>query len=251
MNIIDVGLKFNGAFTYGNVPNKIVLHNADASSCTIEEINEWHKNNGWIGCGYHFLVRKDGSIYKGRPENVIGAHCQGSNTGSIGICFEGNYMTESMPQVQYNTGIELLKYLFNKYGVLAIYGHKELYNTDCPGTNFPLDDFKNVEFADTVGWIKNETGWWYKNTDSSFLKDCWKQIDNEWYSFDSHGYARQSKWIQDQGYWYYLQDNCIMTRNKWLWIDGECYYFGDKGGMYTNCITPDGYKVDNTGAWIQ
>jgi len=250
MNIIDVGLKFNGEFTYENVSNKIVLHNADASSCTIEEINEWHKNNGWIGCGYHFLVRKDGSIYKGRPENVIGAHCQGSNTGSIGICFEGNYMTESMPQIQYNAGIELLKYLFNKYGALAIYGHKELYNTDCPGTNFPLDDFKNMKVANTAGWIKNETGWWYKNTDSSFPKDCWKQIDNEWYSFDSQGYTRQSKWIQDQGYWYYLQDNCVMTRNKWLWIDGECYYFGDKGGMYANCTTPDGYKVDETGAWI-
>lgn len=42
-----------------------------------------------------------------------------------------------------------------------------------------------------------------------------------------------------------------MARNKWLWIDGECYYFGDKGGMYANCTTPDGYRVDETGAWIK
>jgi N-acetylmuramoyl-L-alanine amidase len=42
-----------------------------------------------------------------------------------------------------------------------------------------------------------------------------------------------------------------MARNQWLWIKGECYYFGDKGGMYQNCITLDGYKVDETGAWVQ
>ncbi|WP_323670496.1 N-acetylmuramoyl-L-alanine amidase [Clostridium botulinum] len=52
------------------------------------------------------------------------------------MCFEGIYMKEAMSQTQYNAGIELIKYLFNKYGNLAIYGHKELYNTDCPGVNF-------------------------------------------------------------------------------------------------------------------
>lgn len=242
MNIIDVGLEF-GSLTYGNYPNKAVLHNADASSCTIQDIHRWHLENGWSGCGYQFLVRKDGSIYRGRPENAIGSHCKGSNTGSIGICFEGNYMTETMPQEQYNSGIELLEYLFNKYGVLAIYGHKELFETDCPGTNFPLNDFKNMK-------IGNKTGWRYKNRDSSYQKDCWQLIDNEYYSFDSQGYARQSVWIQDGGYWYYLQDNCVMARNKWLWIDEECYYFGDKGGMYANCTTPDGYLVDSSGVWI-
>ncbi len=168
MNIIDAGLQFNGAFTYGNVPNKIVLHNADASSCTIQDINEWHKNNGWIGCGYHFLVRKDGSIYKGRPENVIGAHCQGSNTGSLGICFEGAYMTETMPSIQYNAGIELINYLFNKYGTLAIYGHKELFSTDCPGTNFPLEDFKNMKVANTTGYVVTQYLPNGSNGDNSF-----------------------------------------------------------------------------------
>lgn len=203
----DVGLKFNGAFTYGNIPNKIVLYNANASTCTIEEINEWHKNNGWIGCSYHFLVRKDGTIYKGRPENVIGAHCQGSNTGSLGICFEGNYMIETMPQVQCNAGIELIRYLLNEYGTLAIFGHMELYNTECPGTKFPLGDFKNIKISNEIGWIKEGTVWWYRNSDGSYPKDCWQEIKSECYSFDSQGYARQSTWLKDNGYWYYLQDN--------------------------------------------
>jgi hypothetical protein len=249
MNIIETNLQWNGALTYNNYPNKIVLHNADASSCTIEDIHQWHLNNGWLGCGYHFLVRKDGSVYRGRSENAQGSHCPGANTSSIGICFEGKYMEETMPSIQYNAGIELINYLFNKYGTLAIYGHKDLYSTDCPGTNFPLDDFKGMKTGNQTGWIKNSTGWWYKNSDSSFPKDCWKEIDGQYYSFDLDGYARQSKWIQDQGCWFYLKDNCMMAKNEWLWIDGECYYFADKGALYLNCYTPDGYWVDSTGAW--
>jgi hypothetical protein len=186
MNIIDVGLQFKG-LTYGNYPNKVVLHNADASVCTIQDIHQWHLENGWAGCGYHFLVRKDGSVYRGRPENAIGSHCKGSNTGSIGICFEGNYMTETMPSTQYQSGIELLQYLFNKYGSLAIYGHKELYETDCPGVNFPLDDFKTKKASlNKIGWNKNEKGWYYTTNDQGwYYKDCWQQIDGDWYSFDS------------------------------------------------------------------
>nr|WP_243240285.1 N-acetylmuramoyl-L-alanine amidase [[Clostridium] hylemonae] len=75
----------------------IILHHAEASNCTVQDIHRWHKNNGWAGIGYHFLVRKDGSIYRGRPEWAVGAHASGSNSDSIGICFEGAYMTETMP----------------------------------------------------------------------------------------------------------------------------------------------------------
>lgn len=145
MNIIDVGLKFNSNMQYGNIPNKIVLHHAEASICTIQDIHSWHLANGWAGIGYHYFIRKDGSIYKGRQDNIIGSHCQGSNVGSIGICFEGNYMKETMPISQYNAGIDLIKYLRGKYGNLTIYGHKELFATECPGSKFKLSDFKNLK----------------------------------------------------------------------------------------------------------
>lgn len=232
MNIIETNLQWNGSLTYNNYPNKIVLHNADASNCTIYDIHQWHLNNGWLGCGYHFLVRKDGSIYRGRPENAQGSHCPGANTTSIGICFEGAYMTETMPSVQYNAGIELINYLFNKYGTLAIYGHKDLYSTDCPGTNFPLNDFKNMKTNNTIGWIKNDTGWWYKtNSDGWYYKDCWQEINGEWFSFDSQGYARQSVWIQDKEKWYWLKADCRMACNETLHINGKEYSFNDKGEM--------------------
>ena len=146
MNIIDTNLKFiSSKLGYGNVPNKIILHHAEASKCTVEDIHSWHLNNGWAGIGYHYFIRKDGSVYKGRPDGAIGSHCQGSNTGSLGICFEGNYMKETMPTAQHNAGIDLIKYLRGKYGNLTIYGHKELLATECPGSKFPLADFKNLK----------------------------------------------------------------------------------------------------------
>lgn len=225
MNIIDVGLKFNGSFTYGNVPNKIVLHNADASNCSVQDVHSWHLANGWIGIGYHYFVKKDGSIYRGRPDSVIGAHCQGSNTGSLGICFEGKYMTEVMPQAQYNVGIELIKYLRNRYGELPIYGHKELYNTDCPGTNFPLDDFKNMKVANSnAEWMKDTVGWWYKYSDDSYPKDKWFKVGQDWYYADEKGYCYQNRWLKDNDKWYYFKDDCKMAVNEIL-----TYKFNDKG----------------------
>ncbi|WP_251861029.1 N-acetylmuramoyl-L-alanine amidase [Clostridium sp. Marseille-Q2269] len=143
MNIINNNLNFR-SMDYGNSPNTIVLHHAEDSKCTIQDIHSWHLNNGWSGCGYHYFVRKDGSIYKGRPDNAIGAHCPGMNDHSIGICAEGAYMSETMPQAQKNAIIELGKYLKDKYGITKVGGHREYYSTDCPGTKYPLGDIKNA-----------------------------------------------------------------------------------------------------------
>lgn len=142
MNIINSNLQFK-SLSYGNNPDTIVLHHAEASTCSIYDINQWHLNNGWAGCGYHYFIRKDGSIYTGRPENAIGAHCPGMNSHSISICAEGEYMNETMQQAQKQAIIELCQYIKNKYGIQRIIGHKEVYSTSCPGTNYPLNDIKN------------------------------------------------------------------------------------------------------------
>jgi N-acetylmuramoyl-L-alanine amidase len=72
------------------------------------------------------------------------AHCLGYNTNSIGICAEGNFMNEAMPEVQKQALKELIQNLKGKYKV-GIKGHKELNATDCPGTNYPLDELKTVQ----------------------------------------------------------------------------------------------------------
>ena len=112
-----------------------------------------------------------------------------------------------------------------------------------------------------LGWNKNEIGWWYCTDliNKYFYVDDngWKEIDGEWYIFDSRGYALQSAWYYDDIYkaWYYLDESCKMVRGRdgnvlWLWIDGDCYAFGKDGRMYSNCVTPDGWQVDESGAWV-
>ena len=132
MNIIETNLEF-GALSTRKSTKRAILHHAEASKCTAEDIHRWHLQNGWSGAGYHFLVRKDGSIYRLRPEWAVGAHAKGSNSDSIGICFEGSYMTETMPQAQINAGRELLSYLKGKYGFDKVQAHRDVCSTDCPG----------------------------------------------------------------------------------------------------------------------
>ena len=100
MNVITVNLPTNGSFVRRGNTDEIILHHAEAKSASVEEVNRWHLERGWTGIGYHFYIRKDGRIYRGRPEWSVGAHAQGHNKRSVGICCEGSYMTETMPQAQ-------------------------------------------------------------------------------------------------------------------------------------------------------
>lgn len=132
LNIIEKTYKLNGALSIRSKTERIILHHADASSCTAEDIDNWHKKNGWTCIGYHFFVRKDGSIYRGRQENTKGAHAGDANTNSIGICFEGRYEIEQMPDIQVQAGKELVAYLKNKYNITKVQKHSDVCNTSCP-----------------------------------------------------------------------------------------------------------------------
>lgn len=139
MNIIETNLKFNSNYsTRSGNPEGFVLHHAAANG-SVYDVHNWHLANGWAGIGYHFYVRKDGSVYRGRPEDWIGAHTVGHNS-KIGICAEGNFEIDLMGAAQRNAIIELLDYLRSKYGNLEVYGHRDLDSTDCPGKNYPFDE---------------------------------------------------------------------------------------------------------------
>ncbi|WP_415335787.1 N-acetylmuramoyl-L-alanine amidase [Clostridium perfringens] len=150
MYINQSNIKFNG-LRYGNDPNKIIIHNADATSCSVYDIDRWHKGNGWSGIGYDYFIRKEGSVWTGRPENAIGAHTIGQNSSSIGICLEGAFMREKPTRAQLNSLYELIADIRKRRGNLPVYGHKDFNNTDCPGINFPLEQFKNNSYRPTGG----------------------------------------------------------------------------------------------------
>ena len=145
MNIIETNLEFNSNHSAMKEVEGIVLHNSGVSVLqSIEVIHNYHKNKGWAGIGYHYYVRKDGSVYRGRPENMAGAHCPGVNSTSIGICAEGNFNEEIMSEVQKQAIIELVKDIKPRYNIKWIKGHREILATSCPGANFPLEEIKNA-----------------------------------------------------------------------------------------------------------
>lgn len=148
MRIIEAAYKWNGALTERRSTSRIILHHAAARSCTAQQVHSWHLANGWAGIGYHFFVRRDGSVYRGRPENVVGAHAGGNNYDSIGICFEGNFMDEQMGAVQLAAGAELVAYLKKKYGITKVQKHCDVNATGCPGTRFP---FKEISEGTAAG----------------------------------------------------------------------------------------------------
>lgn len=56
----------------------------------VKEIRKWHvKERDWIDVGYHFVIRRNGTIELGRPLWAIGAHVQNYNRTSVGICLVG------------------------------------------------------------------------------------------------------------------------------------------------------------------
>ena len=149
MNIIETNLEFKDMSTRKST-ERIILHHADAKSCSAKDIHRWHLSNGWAGAGYHFLVRKDGTIYRLRPEDKVGAHAYGSNYNSLGICFEGDYMQEDMLEAQKAAGKELVAYLKNKYNIKTVQAHRDVCATSCPGDKFPFNEISNSEANNEV-----------------------------------------------------------------------------------------------------
>lgn len=109
----------------------IIVHCADTrtdQNFSVKDVREWHKTRGFNDVGYHYYIRLSGSIEKGRPIEKIGAHCEGHNSRSIGICFEGgknpNGSKWDKPKTeQINSFKSLYESLINRFGELSLHGH--------------------------------------------------------------------------------------------------------------------------------
>jgi hypothetical protein len=144
MKVIETEWKWKSGLSTRLSTKCIVLHHAAAKVCSPYQVDSWHKANGWSGIGYHFFIRKDGTIYRGRPEWAVGAHASGRNSDSIGVCVEGNYDEETiMPEKQKKAVKDVLSYLKAKYPNATIKGHREVGATGCPGKYYPMSEMVN------------------------------------------------------------------------------------------------------------
>ena len=103
------------------------------------QIDTWHRQRGFhLGIGYHYVIRRDGTIESGRPEWMIGAHCKNHNAHSIGVCYEGGLDIRGQPDdtrtpAQKAAMRKLLEELHQRYPRALIVGHRDLsHDRDCP-----------------------------------------------------------------------------------------------------------------------
>lgn len=106
---------------------------------SVAQIDSWHRDRGFkFGVGYHYVIRRDGTIEAGRPEWLVGAHCVNHNKYSIGVCYEGGLDARGQPAdtrtaVQKATLRQLLTDLHRRYPRAVIVGHHDLNpQKDCP-----------------------------------------------------------------------------------------------------------------------
>ena len=115
-----------------------------------KDIDKWHRAKGWACIGYHYVIRRDGTVEEGREEAVVGAHVQGWNEVSLGICMVGGVNADDIKKAennftkeQFDSLKQLLVDLKTRYPKAKIQGHR---------------DFPNVKKAcpsfDVAAWLK-------------------------------------------------------------------------------------------------
>src|SRR5690606_28081600 len=97
-----------------------------------KDIDRWHRAQGWACLGYHFVLRRDGTVEEGRELEVIGAHVSGHNTNSVGICLVGgvseddvNVPENNFTEAQFKALKALLLDLRKTYPKTTILGHRD------------------------------------------------------------------------------------------------------------------------------
>ena len=123
----------------------------DGMDIGVKEIDRWHRAKGFLKVGYHFVVRRGGQLEIGRDEDEIGAHVQGYNAVSIGVCLVGGVDADDVSKAennftkeQFSTLRTLLERLQIQYPDAEVLGHRD----------FP-DVAKACPSFDVRAWLKS------------------------------------------------------------------------------------------------
>jgi len=120
---------------------KIIVHCSDSPQGrgdNAETIHLWHLARGWWGIGYNSVILENGAIEQGRPTYWSGAHVNGHNQHSVGVCLIGRGGDATMNQLQsLRHYIATIRFKFPDAEVL---GHSDLDSKKsyCPGFDVKL-----------------------------------------------------------------------------------------------------------------
>lgn len=158
VNVVETNLDFS-SLSERSYTDQVVIHHTGCNDidASAEQIHGWHINNGWSGIGYHYVIRKDGTIERGRPEWAIGSHAYGENNHTIGIHLSGDFEQAEPTQEQIEKCALLIADICERYSLpidgSTIVGHGELMATSCPG--------KNLQHLIDNGTIIGKAIWYY------------------------------------------------------------------------------------------
>lgn len=111
------------------------------------DIDRWHRGQGWQCIGYHFVIRRNGTIEEGREEDKIGSHVQNHNADSIGICMvggvadDGKTAENNFTQEQFASLKQLVARLKTKYPRAVVQGHRDFPNVNKSCPSFEVKDW--------------------------------------------------------------------------------------------------------------
>lgn len=125
----------------------------------LEEITRWHRERNFFTVGYHYIIRRDGTLEHGRDHTVPGAHARGFNHVSLAICLVGGVRVEGkrnpkkVPEDNFTAeqkdALEaLLRYLKKHHPEAKVLGHRDLprVNKACP--SFDVREYCNERGID-------------------------------------------------------------------------------------------------------
>ena len=129
-----------------DITDTIVIHctqtppNMDVD---VAKVTEWHTQRGFDTIGYHYLIKRDGTLQVGRDEDVVGAHAVAVNGTSIGIALVGGGTPEmgwedNFKPIQFQTLKSIITKLKDKYNIEKIIGHYQVDDKkECPSFDVP------------------------------------------------------------------------------------------------------------------
>jgi len=112
------------------------------------EIDRWHRAKNWLAIGYHYVIKRDGTVEEGRPDDVVGAHVADFNSVSVGICMVGgvskddpNVPENNFTDEQFSSLQGLLVKLEEKYPDAIIQGHRDFPDVKKACPSFDVKDW--------------------------------------------------------------------------------------------------------------
>lgn len=120
---------------------QVIVHvtdSPDTMDIGAAEIDQWHRQRGFKCIGYHYVVRRSGTVETGRPEEMVGAHCEGENYNSLGVVWVGK--TTPAP-VQYAALAKLLARILSEHALTLenVHPHSQYskIGKTCPNLTMP------------------------------------------------------------------------------------------------------------------